>query len=105
MSEPRLSDLPRSFERHLRAELVGLRVEDLDFEHDVARVIGKGRRERALPFGHPRQRRQWGSRHALTRRRRQLIEASPDRAWNRAERACAVCAPPTVEPRTPRTPL
>ena len=23
-----------------RAELVGLRVEDLDFEHDVARVIG-----------------------------------------------------------------
>jgi site-specific recombinase XerD len=34
-----------------RAELVGLKVEDLDFEHDVARVIGKGRRERALPFG------------------------------------------------------
>ena len=34
-----------------RAELVGLRVEDLDFEHDVARVTGKGRRERALPFG------------------------------------------------------
>jgi hypothetical protein len=34
-----------------RAELVGLRLEDLDFEHDVARVIGKGRRERALPFG------------------------------------------------------
>jgi site-specific recombinase XerC len=34
-----------------RAELVGLRVDDLDFEHDVARVIGKGRRERALPFG------------------------------------------------------
>jgi integrase len=28
-----------------------LRLEDLDFEHDVARVIGKGRRERALPFG------------------------------------------------------
>jgi site-specific recombinase XerD len=34
-----------------RAELVGLRLDDLDFEHDVARVIGKGRRERALPFG------------------------------------------------------
>jgi integrase len=34
-----------------RAELVGLRVEDLDLEHDVARVIGKGRRDRALPFG------------------------------------------------------
>lgn len=35
-----------------RAELVGLRLDDLDFEHDVACVIGKGRRERALPFGH-----------------------------------------------------
>ena len=35
-----------------RAELVGLRLDDLDFEHDVARVLGKGRRERALPFGH-----------------------------------------------------
>jgi site-specific recombinase XerD len=34
-----------------RAELVGLRLEDLDFEHDVARATGKGRRERALPFG------------------------------------------------------
>jgi site-specific recombinase XerC len=34
-----------------RAELVGLRVDDLDFEHDMARVIGQGRRERALPFG------------------------------------------------------
>jgi integrase len=34
-----------------RAELVGLRVDDFDFEHDVARVIGKGRRERVLPFG------------------------------------------------------
>jgi site-specific recombinase XerD len=34
-----------------RAELVGLSVDDLDCEHDVARVIGKGRRERALPFG------------------------------------------------------
>jgi site-specific recombinase XerD len=33
-----------------RAELVGLQVEDLDFEHDVARVICKGRRERAPPF-------------------------------------------------------
>jgi hypothetical protein len=33
-----------------RAELVGLHMDDLDFEHDVARVIGKGRRERALPF-------------------------------------------------------
>ncbi len=34
-----------------RAEIVGLRLEDVDFDYDVARVLGKGRRERALPFG------------------------------------------------------
>ncbi|MFC5993772.1 tyrosine-type recombinase/integrase [Pseudonocardia hispaniensis] len=32
-------------------ELAGLRVDDLDFDLDVARVLGKGRRERAAPFG------------------------------------------------------
>jgi site-specific recombinase XerD len=30
-----------------RAELAGLRVEDLDFDQDIALVLGKGRRERA----------------------------------------------------------
>jgi site-specific recombinase XerC len=34
-----------------RAELVGLRLADLDLDLDVAIVLGKGRRERALPFG------------------------------------------------------
>jgi site-specific recombinase XerD len=34
-----------------RAELAGLRLADLDFDLDVALVLGKGRRERALPFG------------------------------------------------------
>jgi site-specific recombinase XerD len=34
-----------------RAELLGMRLEDLDFEYDVVRVLGKGGRERALPFG------------------------------------------------------
>jgi site-specific recombinase XerD len=34
-----------------RAEIIGLRVGDLDFDYEVARVLGKGRRERALPFG------------------------------------------------------
>ena len=34
-----------------RAELVGLRLADLDLDLDVAVVLGKGRRERALPFG------------------------------------------------------
>lgn len=32
-------------------ELAGLAVDDLDFELDVARVMGKGRRGRAAPFG------------------------------------------------------
>ncbi|MGI8798566.1 MAG: tyrosine-type recombinase/integrase [Pseudonocardia sp.] len=33
------------------AELLGLRVDDLDFDLDVARVLGKGGRGRAVPFG------------------------------------------------------
>jgi len=35
-----------------RAELIGLRVEDLDLDQDVAIVVGKGRRPRACPYGH-----------------------------------------------------
>jgi site-specific recombinase XerD len=34
-----------------RAECAGLRVEDVDLELNVARVLGKGRRERTVPFG------------------------------------------------------
>ena len=34
-----------------RGELAGLKVDDLDFEQDVAYVIGKGSRPRACPFG------------------------------------------------------
>ena len=34
-----------------RAEIATLRVEDLDFDHNVALVVGKGRRPRACPFG------------------------------------------------------
>ena len=33
------------------SEVAGLAVTDLDFENDVAHVLGKGRRLRALPFG------------------------------------------------------
>lgn len=33
------------------AELRGLKLDDLDFEQDVAVVLGKGRRPRACPFG------------------------------------------------------
>lgn len=34
-----------------RAELLGMTVEDVDLDQDVAYVLGKGRRERACPFG------------------------------------------------------
>lgn len=34
-----------------RAEMVGMRLADIDFDQDVVHVLGKGRRERALPFG------------------------------------------------------
>lgn len=34
-----------------RGELAGLRVEDIDFDQDIAYVIGKGSRPRACPFG------------------------------------------------------
>jgi site-specific recombinase XerD len=34
-----------------RAELMGLTIADVDFDLDVLLVLGKGRRERALPFG------------------------------------------------------
>jgi integrase len=34
-----------------RAELAGLRVDDIDWPQDVAVVVGKGRRPRACPFG------------------------------------------------------
>jgi site-specific recombinase XerD len=34
-----------------RAEIAGLRLEDVDEEHDVLVVTGKGRRARAVPFG------------------------------------------------------
>jgi site-specific recombinase XerD len=34
-----------------RSELAGLKIADLDFDLDVAVVLGKGRRERTVPFG------------------------------------------------------
>jgi len=34
-------------------ELVGLDVDDLDRDRNVARVLGKGRKERTVPFGQP----------------------------------------------------
>ena len=33
------------------AEIAGMRLGDLNFEYDVVIVVGKGGRQRALPFG------------------------------------------------------
>ena len=60
-------------------ELCGLDVDDVDHERRVIRVLGKGRKERAVPFGLPAERAltSWlgGGRPALavTRRRRALF--------------------------------
>jgi len=35
-----------------RAELLGMTLADVDFDQEVARVLGKNRRARACPFGH-----------------------------------------------------
>jgi site-specific recombinase XerD len=35
-----------------RTELLNLRVTDVNFEYDVIHVLGKGGRQRAVPFGH-----------------------------------------------------
>jgi site-specific recombinase XerD len=35
-----------------RAEIAGLSVDSIDLENDVAVVMGKGRRPRAIPYGH-----------------------------------------------------
>jgi site-specific recombinase XerD len=35
-----------------RAEIVGLTVDSIDLENDVVVVMGKGRRPRAIPYGH-----------------------------------------------------
>ncbi len=34
-------------------ELAGLDIDDLDRDRNVVRVLGKGRKERTVPFGHP----------------------------------------------------
>jgi site-specific recombinase XerD len=35
-----------------RAEVVGLTVDSIDLDNDVVVVVGKGRRPRAIPYGH-----------------------------------------------------
>lgn len=60
------------------SEIMGLKLADLDFETDVAYVLGKGRRSRAVPFG-PR------TANALRRymrlRGRHLLAQTTDALW------------------------
>jgi integrase/recombinase XerC len=55
------------------AELVGLDVDDVDLERRTARVLGKGAKERVVPFGVPAAR---AVRNYLTRARPRLAVAS-----------------------------
>jgi integrase/recombinase XerC len=41
------------------SELCGLDVDDVDYSHRVIRVLGKGQRERTVPFGVPAERALW----------------------------------------------
>ena len=67
-------------------ELCGLDVDDLDHERRVVRVLGKGRKERTVPYGAPAE-----------RARRHLAAAGPAGARRAGIRAGAV-------PRRPRRP-
>jgi site-specific recombinase XerD len=61
------------------SELTGLGVDDLDFDADVAHVMGKGRRARACPFGN-----RTGDalrRYFRARARHPMAARWPDRLW------------------------
>lgn len=61
------------------SELTGLGVDDLDFDADVAQVMGKGRRARACPFGN-----KTGDalrRYLRARARHPMATKYPDRLW------------------------
>jgi site-specific recombinase XerD len=61
------------------AELTGLGVDGLDFDADVAHVLGKGRRARAVPFGN-----KTGDalrRYLRARARHPMAPRYPDRLW------------------------
>ena len=81
-----------------RSELLGMRLDDLDFEYDVVRVVGKGGRERALPFG--RKTAMALDRYLRARSRHRL--AHLDALWlggRSPSRGCGICS--TVAPGRP----
>jgi site-specific recombinase XerD len=60
------------------AELIGIKLQHLDFEQDVALVMGKGRRQRAAPFGN---RTGEALRRYLRTRAKHPVAATTDALW------------------------
>jgi site-specific recombinase XerD len=60
------------------AELIGIRLQHLNFEQDVALVLGKGRRQRAAPFGN---RTGEALRRYLRARAKHPLAATTDALW------------------------
>ena len=61
------------------SELTGLRVDDVDFDTDVAQVMGKGRRARAVPFGNRTS--DALRRYIRARARHPMAQRYPDALW------------------------
>jgi site-specific recombinase XerD len=92
-----------------RAEIVGLRVGDVDLENDVVVVVGKGRRPRAIPYGHRTG--QALTRYLRARMKHQHAKLYPDALWlaqkgpltdnglaQMLERRCAQAGIPRIKP-------
>lgn len=62
-----------------RAELMALRRENLDFESDTVRVVGKGQRERVVPMGGEAKR--WLNEYLVRSRPRLVHGSDPGRLW------------------------
>jgi site-specific recombinase XerD len=62
-----------------RAEVVGLTLSAIDLENDAVVVMGKGRRPRAIPYGHKTG--QALTRYLRTRMKHPLAELYPDALW------------------------
>jgi site-specific recombinase XerD len=62
-----------------RAEIVGLTVDSIDLENDVVVVLGKGRRPRAIPYGHRTG--QALTRYLRARMGHPRVKLDPDALW------------------------
>ena len=62
-----------------RAEITGLTVDSIDLENDVVVVMGKGRRPRAIPYGHKTG--QALTRYLRVRMGHQRAKLDPDALW------------------------